>query len=88
MVRQDGVVDLGLWRQIDAGQLMIPLDVHVGRVARSLGLLRRNQDDWKSVEELTLQLRSFRPDDPVFYDYALFGMGVFEKDLPNYSNHG
>ena len=79
MVRKDGIVDLGLWSHIDAAQLMIPLDVHVGRVARSLGLLQRKQDDWKAVEELTLQLRSLRPEDPAFYDYALFGMGVFEK---------
>jgi uncharacterized protein (TIGR02757 family) len=79
MVRTDGNVDLGLWRQMDATQLMIPLDVHVGRVARHLGLLNRSQDDWKAVEELTLRLKSFRPLDPVFYDYALFGMGVFEK---------
>lgn len=79
MVRTDGIVDLGLWRQMNAAQLMIPLDVHVGRVARQLGLLNRSQDDWKAVEELTLRLRSFRPEDPSYYDYALFGMGVFEK---------
>lgn len=82
MVRTDGIVDLGLWQQINAAQLMIPLDVHVGRVARHLGLLHRTQDDWKAVEELTLRLRSFRPQDPVFYDFALFGMGVFEKGQP------
>lgn len=81
MVRSDGIVDLGLWRQIDASQLMIPLDVHVGRVARDLGLLHRRQDDWKAVEELTCRLRALRPADPVLYDYALFGMGVFEKRL-------
>jgi uncharacterized protein (TIGR02757 family) len=81
MVRTDGIVDFGLWRQIDAAKLMIPLDVHVGRVARHLGLLNRSQNDWKAVEELTLQLRKFRPEDPAFYDYALFGMGVFEKSL-------
>lgn len=82
MVRTDGLVDLGLWRHMDAAQLMIPLDVHVGRVARNLGLLQRSQDDWKAVEELTLRLRAFRPEDPAYYDYALFGMGVFEKSLP------
>ena len=55
---------------------MMPLDVHSGRVARKLGLLQRIQDDWKAVEELTLNLRQFDPNDPVKYDYALFGMGV------------
>ncbi|GAO28206.1 hypothetical protein JCM15548_272 [Geofilum rubicundum JCM 15548] len=83
MVRKDGVVDLGLWPQMDAAKLMMPLDVHVGRVARNLGLLNRQQDDWKAVEELTLQLRSFRPEDPVFYDYALFGWVFLKKTCPN-----
>jgi len=58
--------------------LYIPLDVHVGNVARKLGLLQRNQDDWKSVEMLTEKLREFCPNDPVKYDYSLFGLGVFE----------
>jgi uncharacterized protein (TIGR02757 family) len=58
---------------------MCPLDVHSGRVARKLGLLSRKLDDWKSVEELTENLRKFDPSDPVKYDYALFGLGVFEK---------
>ena len=83
MVRDDGLVDFGLWKGVKASVLMIPLDVHVGRVARNNGLLIRKQDDWKAVEELTMRLREFRPDDPTFYDYALFGMGVFEKDMKN-----
>lgn len=78
MVRDDGQVDFGLWKGISASELMIPLDLHVGRVARKLGLLTRKQNDWKAVEELTAALRRFRPDDPVFYDYALFGLGVYE----------
>jgi len=56
--------------------LMIPLDVHVGKVGRSLGLLARRQDDWRAVEELTARLREFDEEDPGKYDYALFGMGV------------
>jgi uncharacterized protein (TIGR02757 family) len=79
LVRHDTVgVDFGIWTNIPASALMIPLDVHVGRVARDLGLLSRRQDDWKAVEELTNQLRTFDPNDPAKYDYALFGMGVYE----------
>ncbi len=80
MVRKDNAgVDFGLWKRITPSQLMIPLDVHVGRVASSLGLLRRQQRDWQAVVELTEALRRFDPDDPVRYDYALFGYGVLEK---------
>lgn len=78
MVRDDDQVDFGLWKGISAADLMIPLDLHVGRVARKLGLLNRKQNDWKAVEELTDSLRRFRSDDPVYYDYALFGLGVYE----------
>jgi uncharacterized protein (TIGR02757 family) len=78
MTRQDKQgVDFGIWRSIEAKHLMIPLDVHSGRVARKLGLLIRKSDDWKSVEELTANLRQFDANDPVKYDFALFGMGVF-----------
>lgn len=77
MVRpNDRGVDLGLWKKITPADLMVPLDVHTGRVARELGLLRRRQDDWKAVEELTSALRGFDAADPVKYDIALFGMGV------------
>ena len=80
MVRKDKKgVDFGIWDKIHPSELMLPLDVHSGRVARSLGLLRRKQDDWKAVLEVTAKLRQFDPQDPVKYDYALFGMGVFEK---------
>lgn len=74
-----GGVDFGLWRKIPPSALMLPLDVHSGRVSRSLGLLQRKQNDWKAVEEVTKNLRIFDPSDPVKYDYALFGLGVFEK---------
>jgi uncharacterized protein (TIGR02757 family) len=79
MVRQDdNEVDFGLWKNIPASALMLPLDIHSGEVARSLGLLGRKQNDWKAVEEVTNILRSFDPADPIKYDYALFGIGVFE----------
>jgi uncharacterized protein (TIGR02757 family) len=80
MIRKDHAgVDFGLWN-IPASQLFCPLDVHSGRVARETGLLKRKQDDWKAVEELTFNLRLMDPDDPVKYDFALFGMGV-NRDL-------
>lgn len=81
MVRDDGIVDFGLWKDISKADLMIPLDVHVGRVARSLGLLERKQNDWKTVQELTLKLKELSPDDPVKYDYALFGLGVYNEKI-------
>ena len=77
MVRKDGNgVDFGLWKKIPASALMIPLDIHTGRIARQLGLLQRKQDDWKAVEELTSNLRKLDSDDPIKYDYALFGIGI------------
>ena len=77
MVRQDkSGVDFGLWHNIKPAQLMIPLDVHVERVARHLGLLTRKQRDWLAVEELTDNLRLLDVNDPVKYDFALFGLGV------------
>lgn len=77
MVRQDDQgVDFGLWTRIQPDQLLIPIDVHVNRVARSLGLLTRPQTDWKAVVALTETLRTIDPDDPVRYDFALFGLGV------------
>ncbi|MCB0397361.1 MAG: DUF2400 domain-containing protein [Flavobacteriales bacterium] len=80
MVRDDGKgVDLGLWKDIAPSQLYCPLDVHVSRVARDLGLLKRKQNDWKAVKELTENLCRMDPMDPVKYDYALFGLGVFEE---------
>ncbi len=80
MVRNDGRgVDFGIWKSISPSTLYCPLDVHSGRVARKLGLLNRKQDDWKAVQELTSALLEFDPEDPVKYDFALFGLGVFEK---------
>jgi len=80
MVRHDDKgVDFGLWKKIKPAQLLIPLDIHVDRVARQLGLLKRKQTDWLAVLELTENLKQFDPKDPVKYDFALFGMGVWEK---------
>lgn len=79
MVRQDKKgVDFGLWREIKPSQLLMPLDVHVDRVARKFGLLERKQTDWLSVLELTNNLKKFDAEDPVKYDFALFGAGVLE----------
>jgi len=79
MVRSDHAgVDFGLWKNIPASALMLPLDVHTGNVSRALGLLQRKQNDWKAVVEVTRRLTEFDPADPVKYDFALFGMGAFE----------
>lgn len=81
MVRDDKRgVDFGIWKNsFSPADLMCPLDVHSGNVARKLGLLKRTQNDWKAVEELTAKLRTYDPEDPVKYDFALFGLGAFEK---------
>ena len=80
MVRpNDRGVDLGLWNRIPTSALSCPLDVHSGRTARQLGILKRTQNDWKAVQELDVALRIFDPIDPVKYDFALFGTGVLEN---------
>ncbi|ELY2010373.1 TIGR02757 family protein [Flavobacterium psychrophilum] len=80
MVRQDAQgVDFGLWKTISPSALSCPLDVHSGNVARKLQLLLRKQNDAKAVYELDTNLRLLDPNDPVKYDFALFGLGVFEK---------
>jgi len=78
MCRKDGKgVDFGIW-DISPALLSCPLDVHSGNVARKLGLLQRHQNDWKGLAELDHSLRKLDPDDPVKYDFALFGLGIFE----------
>ena len=80
MVRRDNTgVDFGLWKDIPMSKLSCPLDVHSGNVARKLGLLTRKQNDWKALEELDTNLRKLDANDPTKYDFALFGLGVFEK---------
>ena len=79
MCRQDNKgVDLGIWKSISPSLLSCPLDVHSGNVARKLGLLTRKQNDAKALAELDSKLRELDPNDPVKYDFALFGLGVFE----------
>jgi uncharacterized protein (TIGR02757 family) len=80
MVRNDKAgVDFGIWKTLSPHQLSCPLDVHSGNVARKLGLLNRQQNDAKALLELDTTLRELDPKDPVKYDFALFGLGVFEK---------
>ena len=80
MVRNDGRgVDFGIWKDISTRQLICPVDVHVTRVARKLCLVKRKQIDWLSAVELTDYLKQLDPEDPVKYDFALFGLGVMEK---------
>ena len=80
MVRNDKKgVDLGIWKTIPTSALSCPLDVHSGNVARKLGLLSRKQNDGKAVAELDTNLRKLDKNDPTKYDFALFGLGVFEK---------
>ncbi|MDF2450129.1 MAG: hypothetical protein K0R26_2633 [Bacteroidota bacterium] len=71
-------VDFGLWKNIRPSQLCLPLDLHTGNVSRRLGLLKRAQNDWQAVEEITTVLKKFDPVDPVRYDFSLFGLGAFE----------
>ncbi|MFN8285249.1 MAG: TIGR02757 family protein [Chitinophagales bacterium] len=80
MVRKDKYgVDFGIWKKIKPAELLIPLDVHVDRIARKLGLIKSKQTNWQTVLELTDALKTFDPNDPVKYDYALFGISVLDK---------
>ncbi len=78
MVRKDKV-DFGIWKKIKPSQLVCPIDLHVSRVAKRFGLITRPQADWPSAIELTENLKRMDSDDPVRYDFALFGLGVMEK---------
>lgn len=79
LCRQDGIVDLGVWHDFKPGQLMMPLDTHVARVGREMGLIERKSNDRITVEELTDKLRDFDINDPCKYDFALFGLGESQK---------
>lgn len=81
-IRNNSPVDLGLMDFINPSHLMIPLDVHVARQARKLGLMSRRYNDWKAVNELTEAARLLDPSDPAKYDYALFGLGVNTDGIP------
>ena len=78
MVRNDQNVDFGIWKKIKKSKLSCPLDVHTGRVARKLGLINRKQNDFKSLCELDKNLRLLDKEDPVKYDFSLFGLGMYE----------
>ena len=79
MVRNDNKgVDFGIWKKIKPSQLVCPLDLHVARVAKKMGLITRKQTDWETVLQLTHELRTLDPQDPAKYDFALFGLGVME----------
>ncbi len=80
LVRDDGIVDMGIWKSIPKSKLYIPLDLHVGNTARALGLLNRKSDDRRSAVQLTQALRTINPDDPTLYDFALFGLGIESKN--------
>lgn len=81
MVRRDDKgVDFGIWKNISPAALICPIDLHVARVARQLGILNRKQTDWQAALELTEYLRTLDEQDPVKYDFALFGTGVMEKN--------
>lgn len=73
---RDGEVDLGIWKFIDKSELLIPLDTHVARISREMNLLKRNSNDFKAVKELTNELKTFDKNDPVKYDFAMFGYGI------------
>jgi uncharacterized protein (TIGR02757 family) len=80
MVRKDNCgVDFGIWNKIKPSDLIMPCDLHVDRVARKLKLISRKQTDWQTAIELTSRLREFDAQDPVKYDFALFGLGIEEK---------
>ena len=80
MVRKDNNgVDFGLWKNISPSQLICPVDLHVARVAKRFKLITRNQTDWQTALELTNHLRKLDKNDPVKYDFALFGLGIIEN---------
>ena len=82
MVRKDDKgVDFGIWNKLNQASLICPCDLHVDRVARMFGLIDRKQTDWKTAVELTHQLRAFDKNDPVKYDFALFGLGIEKNDV-------
>ena len=79
MVRDDNCgVDFGIWKNIPTSELHLPLDVHTGNIARKLGMLVRTQNDWKALSEVQAYLCEMDPVDPVKYDFALFGLGVYD----------
>lgn len=80
LVRDDGIVDIGVWTVLKPSQLFIPLDIHVGNVGRQLGLIDRKQNDRTTAIDLTATLKTIRPEDPTLFDFALFGIGIERRE--------
>lgn len=78
VVRPDDGIDLGLWKNVKPSELVIPVDVHISRIARFLGLATRTSADWKMAMEITTSLRLLDPEDPVKYDFSLCHLGISE----------
>lgn len=83
MIRKNSPVDVGIWNFMDPSELLIPFDVHVARQAKKYGLISRKSNDWKAVNQLTRTLKILNPEDPVRYDFALFGLGALDYSLPS-----
>src|SRR5574337_61526 len=82
MVRRGDAIDFGIWTEVSPAKLIVPLDTHVARIARQLGLTRIKQPNWRMAKEVTRRLRAFDPDDPVKYDFALCRLGVLRQPIP------
>ena len=82
MVRRGDAIDFGIWTAVSPGKLIVPLDTHVARISRQLGLTKVKQPNWRMAKEVTQRLRTFDPDDPVKYDFALCRLGVLKQPIP------
>src|SRR5574337_1751942 len=85
MVRRGDAIDFGIWTEVSPAKLIVPLDTHVARIARQLGLTRIKQANWRMAREVTRRLRAFDPEDPVKYDFALCRLGVLKHPIPHQS---
>lgn len=83
MVRRGDGIDFGIWTEVSPAKLIVPLDTHVARIARQLGLTRITQPNWRMAKEVTWRLRAFDPEDPVKYDFALCRLGVLRQPIPD-----
>jgi uncharacterized protein (TIGR02757 family) len=83
MVRRGDAIDFGIWAEVSPSKLIVPLDTHVARIARQLGLTRIKQPNWRMAKEVTGRLRAFDPEDPVKYDFALCRLGVLKQPIPD-----
>ncbi|MBF8261233.1 MAG: hypothetical protein HW376_762 [candidate division NC10 bacterium] len=83
MVRREDGIDFGIWTEVSPAKLILPLDTHVARIVRRLGLTKRNQANWRMATEVTKRLRAFDPDDPVKYDFALCRLGILKEPIPD-----